>query len=200
MGRTGSTCAAFPCAARPGDSSERSRVRRTRRPGTRRLRSRYPAQAKGGPAHLRVVLTTAEFLSRPARARHEATRRGRMALSARETALAPRSYRTQRERSNRLISPDGATAMAARAVDTSVLFGPAMVADPYSAYARLRAADPVHWHAPMTRGSSRATRTSPRPSAMGGCPARSATSSPRPPARRERMPGAGRSCRDCSSS
>ena len=39
--------------------------------------------------------------------------------------------------------------MAVRAVDTSELFGPAMVGDPYSVYARLRAADPVHWHAPM---------------------------------------------------
>ena len=29
------------------------------------------------------------------------------------------------------------------------LFGPAMLADPYAAYARLRAADPVHWYAPM---------------------------------------------------
>jgi pimeloyl-[acyl-carrier protein] synthase len=29
------------------------------------------------------------------------------------------------------------------------LFGPAMLADPYAAYARLRAADPVHWDAPM---------------------------------------------------
>jgi pimeloyl-[acyl-carrier protein] synthase len=39
--------------------------------------------------------------------------------------------------------------MAVRAVDAGELFGPAMVADPYSVYARLRAADPVHWHAPM---------------------------------------------------
>jgi hypothetical protein len=30
-----------------------------------RLRSRYHGQVKGGPAHLRVVPTTAEFLSRP---------------------------------------------------------------------------------------------------------------------------------------
>ncbi|HEY7062526.1 MAG TPA: cytochrome P450 [Chloroflexota bacterium] len=29
------------------------------------------------------------------------------------------------------------------------LFGPAMLADPYAAYARLRAADPVHWYAPQ---------------------------------------------------
>jgi len=29
------------------------------------------------------------------------------------------------------------------------LFAPAMLADPYTAYARLRAADPVHWFAPM---------------------------------------------------
>jgi cytochrome P450 len=29
------------------------------------------------------------------------------------------------------------------------LFGPGMLADPYAAYARLRAADPVHWYAPM---------------------------------------------------
>jgi predicted pyridoxine 5'-phosphate oxidase superfamily flavin-nucleotide-binding protein len=34
-----------------------------------RLRARYHAQAKGGPVHLRVVPTTAEFLSRPDRAR-----------------------------------------------------------------------------------------------------------------------------------
>jgi hypothetical protein len=34
-----------------------------------RLRARYHAQAKGGPAHLRVVPTTAEFLSRPDRTR-----------------------------------------------------------------------------------------------------------------------------------
>ena len=33
--------------------------------------------------------------------------------------------------------------------DAIALFGPAMVADPYAAYARLRATDPVHWHAPM---------------------------------------------------
>jgi cytochrome P450 len=29
------------------------------------------------------------------------------------------------------------------------LFGPDMLADPYAAYARLRATDPVHWHAPQ---------------------------------------------------
>ena len=30
-----------------------------------------------------------------------------------------------------------------------VLFGPDMLADPYAAYARLRASDPVHWYAPQ---------------------------------------------------
>ncbi|HXJ80100.1 MAG TPA: hypothetical protein VMS64_15615 [Candidatus Methylomirabilis sp.] len=31
----------------------------------------------------------------------------------------------------------------------SPLFSPEMLADPYAAYARLRAEDPVHWHEPM---------------------------------------------------
>jgi cytochrome P450 len=39
--------------------------------------------------------------------------------------------------------------MTPRTSDAAALFGPAMVADPYAAYARLRATDPVHWHAPM---------------------------------------------------
>jgi hypothetical protein len=39
--------------------------------------------------------------------------------------------------------------MTAPASGVTVLFGPAMVTDPYAAYARLRATDPVHWHAPM---------------------------------------------------
>ena len=38
--------------------------------------------------------------------------------------------------------------MTGRSSDAG-LFGPAMVADPYAVYARLRATDPVHWHDPM---------------------------------------------------
>jgi cytochrome P450 len=38
---------------------------------------------------------------------------------------------------------------AAPTPDAADLFSPAMLPDPYSAYARLRAADPVHWYAPM---------------------------------------------------
>ena len=39
--------------------------------------------------------------------------------------------------------------MAAWVSDATALFGAAMVANPYAVYARLRATDPVHWHAPM---------------------------------------------------
>ena len=39
--------------------------------------------------------------------------------------------------------------MTPRTGDATTLFAPPMAADPYAVYARLRATDPVHWHAPM---------------------------------------------------
>src|SRR5262245_22357971 len=41
------------------------------------------------------------------------------------------------------------TPSSAAAPDSIRLFGPDMLADPYPVYHRLRAADPVHWHAPI---------------------------------------------------